>query len=376
MIRNDGKPVIVLNARPLWVRLLFRELGKHVPTLGVVFRPAGAPASIRPVCEGALPDAPGWTLHEFPIPRRSLGRLAGVHSFGLHRRLTSRFGEPSAIVFTEPSQRSLCRRFAGARRIYYAGDDYRWDYGWDARCVESWERDIARNVERIVCVSTALADSMTRRLGVPRGKLFVSANGMPASIIPASANRAPAAAAGLPDKRPLAGVFGTISKRIRLDWLRALVDALPWLTLVLLGPKEELEPAQQDDLAYLARHPRCVVLDGVDYYELFRYAAGVQIGLLPLTADGINPASSPVRFYTQLPFGQPIVASESSLQLHEFEPLVTIVKTLPEFISKVDDLKHVDFDDRLAERRRETARRHTWERRAQSLFNEVISCPS
>lgn len=361
----------MLNARPLWVRLLFRELGRYVPTLGVVFRPAGAPPSVQAVCEAALPEAPGWALHEISIPRRSLGRLAALHSRSLHRTLTSRFGPPGTVVFTQPSQRALCRRFEGVYRIYYAGDDYRQDYGWEAQRVETWERDIAANVERIVCVSKALAQSMAHRLGVPHEKLFVSANGMPESMIP---TRAAEWSGSPPEERPLAGVFGTIGKRVRLDWLRALIDALPWLHLVLVGPREPLAPGQQEDLAYLANHPRCSVVDGVDYYELFRYAAGVRIGLLPLTADGINPTSSPVRFFTQLPFGQPIVASESSLQLHEFEPLVTIVKTLPEFIRKVDELKDVGFDDRLAETRRTTARRHTWERRAESLYNELMAC--
>lgn len=365
--------MLVLNARPLWIRLLFRELGRFVPTRGIVFHPErGSP----PVTEDELPDAPGWSLHPFEIPRRSLGRLAWAHAYPMRRRLERRFGRPGTVVFTQPCQRSLCSHFKGVQRIYYAADDYRWDYGWQPRQVESWERQIVENVDRIVCVSRALADSMARRFGIAEERFFVSANGMPEAVIPRQ--RANGCATGstvesLIHKRPLAGVFGTISKRIRLDWLKGLVDALPWLNLALVGPRADLDTSQQKDLAYLDAHPRCTVLDAVDYYELFRYAAAVQIGLLPLAANGINPTSSPVRFYTQLPFGQPIVASESSLQLEEFGPLVTIAKTLPEFIRKIDDLKRVDFDDRLAEERRATARQHTWESRAESLFNTLIA---
>lgn len=364
--------VLVLNARPLWIRLLFRGLGRFVPTTGVVFHSNG---THQPVSERELPHAPGWSLQQVVIPKRSLGRLASMHSYGLHRRLTKRFGKPRSAVFTQPSQRALCARFAGVQRIYYAADDYRWDYGWRAEDVQAWEHEIAGNVDRIVCVSHALAESMARRLGVPDEKFFVSANGMPESIVPhrRDARTFEALHVQMPGRRPTAGVFGTISKRIRLDWLRALLDALTWLNLVLVGPKEELDAAQQNDLAYLTGHPRCTVIDRVDYYDLFRYATNVQIGLLPLANNGINPTSSPVRFYTQLPFGQPIVATESSLQLREFEPLVTIVRTLPEFIQTVAELKRIEFDDRLAETRRMTARQHTWEKRAESLFSELIS---
>lgn len=371
MFDQPESSVLVMNARPLWIRLLFRELGRFVPTTGVIFHLG---SDDPPVTEFELAEAPGWSLVPVDIPRRSFGRLAALYSPWIHRRLTKRFGRPQIAVFTQPSQRYLCRRFAGSRRIYYVADDYRWGYGWDPDAVEAWERTIVHNVEHVVCVSDALATSMVERLGVERERVLVLANGMPASLIPEGgpADGELPRETILPDKRPLAGVFGTISRRVRLDWLRELLDALPWLNLLLVGPRTELGDTQLEDWRYLATHARCTVIDQVDYYELFRYAACVDIGLMPLTNDGINPSSSPTRFYTQLPFGQPIVASESSLQLREFEPLVTIVNSLSEFIQKVEELYQVDFVDELADRRRETARQHTWERRAESFSQEFL----
>lgn len=363
--------VLVLNARPLWVRLLFRELGKFVPTTGAIFHLG---ENDPPVTEFELAEAPGWTLLSIDFPIRSFGRLAALYSHWLHQRLEKRFGRPGVAVFTQPSQRCLCRHFAGTRRIYYVADDYRWDYGWDPNTVESWERTIIDNVEHVVCVSSALAKSMVDRLHIERERVFVSANGMPESLIPdscSSINKSPHDGI-LQEKRPLAGVFGTINSRMRLDWLRGLVDALPWLNLLIVGPTAELSDDQHEDWGYLVGHARCTIVGRVDYYELFKYASSVEIGLIPLTNDGINPTSSPTRFYTQLAFGQPIVASESSSQLREFEPLVTIARTLSEFIQKVEELYQVNFDDHLAERRRVTARQHTWERRAESFFQDLI----
>ncbi|GMQ81797.1 MAG: hypothetical protein BMS9Abin05_1233 [Rhodothermia bacterium] len=363
--------VLVLNARPLWVRLLFRELGRFVPTTGVIFRLG---ENDPPVTEFELPEAPGWSLVPIDFPIRSFGRLAALYSYWVHQRLKKRFGDLGVAVFTQPSQRCLCRHFAGTRRIYYVADDYRWGYGWYPSTVDSWERTIIDNVEHVVCVSSALAKSMVDRLHIERERVFVSASGMPESLIPdgcSSINKSPQDGI-LSEKRPLAGVFGTIDTRVRLDWLRGLVDALPWLNLLIVGPTAELSDDQHKDWRYLVGHARCTIVGRVDYYELFRYASSVEIGLIPLTNKGINPTSSPTRFYTQLAFGQPIVASESSLQLQEFEPLVTIAKTLSEFIQKVEELYLVDFDDHLAERRRVTARHHTWEKRAESFFRELI----
>jgi hypothetical protein len=371
MTEQSEASVLVLNARPLWIRLLFRELGKFVPTTGVTFRFSPDDA---PVTEHDLVEAPGWRLASVDLPKKSFGRLAALYAPWLYRKLKKRFGRPSVVVFTQPCQRFLCRYFAGARRIYYVADDYRWDYGWDPRSVEAWERGIADNVEHIVCVSDALANSMVERLGLNREQMFVSANGMPASVIPGDrpCDHEFSPVMALPDTRPLAGVFGTINRRIRLDWLRDLVDALPWLNLLLVGPKRDLSDGQLDDWRYLAGHARCTIVGQVEYYELFRYAARVEIGLIPLNSEGINPASSPTRFYTQLPFGQPIVASEGSLQLRDFVPLVTIATTCIDFIREVEALYLAGFDDHLADRRRAAAREHTWERRAESFFQELI----
>jgi hypothetical protein len=371
MTESPSTSVLVLNARPLWIRLLFRELGRHVPTTGAVFHldPTDAPVS-----EDALVEAPGWTLTSVRLPRRSFGRLAAWHAPHIHRRLVGTFGQPDVVVFTEPSQRALCNRFAGTTRIYYVADDYRKDYGYTPGAVEAWERQIVPNVEHVVCVSDALADSLVERLPLTRDGILVSANGLPAgAITEASFGCRTSGTHAVPAcERPLAGVFGTINRRIRLDWLRQLLDSLPWLNLLLVGPRVELDADHREHWDYLSAHTRCTIVGEVGYYELFRYASQVDLGLIPLTDDGINPTCSPTRFFTQLPFGQPIVASESSLQLREFQPLVTISTTLSNFISTVEGLYRIGFDDRLADARRAAAREHTWEKRAECLYQRLI----
>lgn len=362
----------MLNARPLWVRLLFRALGRFIPTTGAVFHLI---ENDSPVSESELGDADGWKLSPVKLPRRSFGRMAPVYAPWIRRQLQQELGHPAVTIFTQPCQRSLCRYFADTKRVYYVADDYRWGYGWDPKAVEAWEKTIVENVERVVCVSNALAHSFQKRLYVSERRMHVSASGMPAGAIPESSSANPEAPRLeiFADRKPVAGVLGTIDSRIRLDWLRSLIDALPWLNLLLVGPIARLGEHQLDDWRYLQDHPRCVAIGKVGYFELFQYAAAIDVGLIPFTDEGINPASSPTRFYTQLPFGQPIVASESSLQLREFEPLVSIARTLPEFIRRVEELHLAEFDDGLASERHATAYEHTWEKRAETFYRELIA---
>ena len=372
MHRSRDNRVLVLNSRPLWVRLLFRALGRFVPTSGVVFH---LTARDTPISEFDLGQASGWELHSVELPRRSFGRMAPVFAPWIKKRLERKFGWPTVTVITDPSQRALCRHFEGTYRVYYVADDYRWGYGWDPQAVESWERIIIGNVEKVVCISNALAQSLQSRLNVEQERIYVSSSGMPANAIP----ERPGAGVGsaqrdiFSDRRPLAGVLGTIDSRIRLDWLRQLIDMLPWLNLLLVGPLAELEDRQVADWQYLKEHPRCVIAGEVQYYDLFKYAAAVDVGLIPLTGEGINPTSSPTRFFTQLPFGQPIIASDGSLQLSDFRPLVWITRTAQDFIQKVEDLRRTDFEDGMAAQRHAAAYEHTWERRAENFYRELIA---
>lgn len=371
MLERSNPSVLVVDARPLWIRLLFRALGSFVPTTGVTFH---LNSDDLPVTESDLAEARGWSLISMEIPSRSFGRMAALYAPWLQRRLKEKLPNPDVVVFTQPSQRSLCRHFGAARRIYYVADDYRWGYGLNPDLVEAWERTMVDHVENVVCVSNVLAGYMIERLHVDPKKVLVSANGMPEFLIPKNGlSRSELARdTDLPDRRPLVGVCGIINRRVRLDWLRGLIDTLPWVNLLLVGPRGELSDTQLEDWKYLLEHDRCTIIGEVNYYDLFSYAAYVDVGLIPLTSDGINPASSPTRFFTQLPFGQPIIASEGSMQLREFEPLVKIVKTLSELVDHMNELYEIDFNDALADKRRETARNHTWEKRAETFYRELI----
>jgi hypothetical protein len=93
--------------------------------------------------------------------------------------------------------------------------------------------------------------------------------------------------------------------------------------------------------------------------------------VIPLGEDGINPTCSPVRLFTQLPFGQPILATSGCQQLEEFAPLVRICQSPEELIEVLSELRKRGFDDGLRLARWQAAHEHTWEKRAAGLYQLI-----
>jgi len=171
------------------------------------------------------------------------------------------------------------------------------------------------------------------------------------------------------------GILGTISKRISLEWVRGSLEALPWLNCLFVGPVTEISTGQNDDLDWLRRHPRCYFVGHQNFDDLCTFAAAIDVALIPYNFSGINPTSSPVRLFTHLAYGSPILASPGCEQLDEFDPLVKVCPNLEVLVSELESLRMRGFDDGLRESRWIAARENTWERRAITLRQLIDSGP-
>lgn len=362
--------VLVLDASDTWVRLPFEALGRLVPTSGVI----PTVHRWRWAFPGPAPAGTGWREVTVHVTPRALGRLSPALA-GLNASLLRRACPDATVVCaTRPDQRAWLGRFPGCRRFYYAADDFSTSYGWPAARVHEWEREMLARADGVIAVSEALAERFTERYRWPRARVHVSPNAFPRRFLPAAPPDRPAplpgAAAAAP--RPVLGVLGTISSRIRLDWMRAIADALPWLHVLFVGPVRDLDTGQRDDLRRLESAANCSFTGAVGYEDLFGYAAGVDAAFLPLGDGGINPAASPVRFFTHLPFGQPILATPGCRQVREFAPLATVCDSPGQAVEALRDLRARGFDDGLRGARWEAAGAHTWEARAEELRRVLL----
>jgi hypothetical protein len=221
----------------------------------------------------------------------------------VERRLLSTYGTADALIITDPYfwPYAIHFRSLASKIAYYVCDDYA-EYPY-VRLDQ--EKLVAQHADLLFTVSRRLAEVLCRRYGLKGSSFHIIPNGIPASWLPAELPPHPAPLPkGFPvDFRPLIGIIGVIGTRIDLLPIVAAHDALPELHWLFVGPVRRQLPG----LAYLQGSPRCHFLGAKPYEELQPFFAALDAAVLPLTDDDINPCSSPVRFFSQLPTGQPIV---------------------------------------------------------------------
>lgn len=285
----------------------------------------------------------------------------------LFRRLTH---GAKVVFFTRPDQAALLPYVADKRLAYYAIDDYRHYTNFrleDERAV------VAAAVAVFVC-SPAVRERFVRDYGIPAERVTVLHMGIPARHIPPSCPLGPAPVPGnAATGRPLFGLLGTIGDRLRYDWVQHCVDVLPWSHWLWVGPIESggMTEADWDGLKRLKRHPRCRFLGRKDYDELPAYAAALDAAVIPYNDRSIVPAASPMRYFLQLPYGSPILATPSCETLKAFSPDVRICGSAEELAAALTELRAVNFDDGRREHRWRRARAETWEERAERALRQL-----
>jgi glycosyltransferase involved in cell wall biosynthesis len=211
--------------------------------------------------------------------------------------------------------------------------------------------------------------------GVAPDRVIVSPNAVCEQLIPLRpAGCARAAPAPVPPQfRPLAGMIGVVSDRVRLDWAVDLLRRVPWLHLAIIGPvSRPLSAGTAASLAVLEGMRDRVVFCGAQPYEsLTRFACACDVCLILLNEHGINPAASPTRFFSCLPAARPILASAGCPQLEEFSPLVRVFADPRALADAVVELRATGFDDGWNTDRWRAARQHTWSLRAELMLRRI-----
>jgi len=292
--------------------------------------------------------------------RRWLGRLLAPR---VERRLLETYGRADALVITDPGfwifachLRRLAPIFA-----YCVCDDYA-SYPY-VRLDQ--EEIVATHADLLFPVSRRLADVLRQRYGIPGARFHIVPNGIPSAWLPpcVPAQAPPLPDALPPDFRPLIGIIGVIGRRIDLSAVLAAHDALPALHWLFIGPVRQSVPG----LAELQASPRCRFLGAIPYEELQPWFAGLDAAVLPFTTSDINPCSSPVRFFSQLPTGQPILYTGNCDQIGEVAHLARHCADGPSLIDALEQLLRVDFRDGFAQLRHQFARQCTWQLRAAGM---------
>ncbi len=215
----------------------------------------------------------------------------------LQERVAS-FSRPPIVVAAVPIAAVLLDQIPVDRWVYYCVDDFSTWLGLDGRALRELEEELVSRADAIVAVSDALVEKMQ---GLGRESHLLT-HGVELAHWEAVEQAAPLSGlAELP--RPLVGFWGLVDRKIDLAFVERLAESMQEGSILMVGPRQDPDPA-------LLRHPRLHWRDAVDYQELPRVAAAVDVLVMPYADIPANRASQPLKLKEYLATGRPVVVRD------------------------------------------------------------------
>jgi len=232
------------------------------------------------------------------------------------------FQQPTLVV-TVPSQCDFVGRLEEGCSVYYCNDHYELWPGMNAAHVRQMEEVLVAAVSLILVPSVGL-----KRRFEGRGK--------PTLILPHGVDvehfQGGRVASRLNDAVELV-YFGAVNERLDLALIARLAEALPAVTIRLIGPVTV-------SLAALAGLPNVMIEGPLNYQDLPSAVASAQLFLLPFRLDELAKSCSPIKLKEYLACGRPVLAtildeSESLQRWVHLEPdPEAFVKWVGQFIDQ------------------------------------------
>jgi glycosyltransferase involved in cell wall biosynthesis len=200
------------------------------------------------------------------------------------------------IVSTVPNACDYIDSLDRSRVVYYCVDDFaQWP---------GLQHDLVREMEdRLVAqadVLVATADKLYRRLAATGKPTHLLSHGVDLALFGHPAHDEHPCLAGIP--RPRAGYFGLFDERSDRGLLSDLASQMKDFSFVLTGPVAV-------DVAGLAAQPNVRFTGPVDYDQLPKLIAGLDVLILPYVVSEFTATISPLKMKEYLATGIPVVSS-------------------------------------------------------------------
>lgn len=303
------------------------------------------PRFVLPLPFGHLPLVDRWSRRRMGAAIRHAQRALGMTDpilwcydpFSVEPR--GQFGE-RLVVFDCNDDHSGWTRFPHKRHnMRRRQEDFaaRADVTFvTARHLEAWFRPLAKSVHYFPS-------------GVDFG-LFHSALAPEVAVAPELA--------AIP--RPIAGYVGALfPDRIAWDWLKALADSNPPLSVVLIGPALDGEPP-----ADIRQHPRIALLGPRKQAELPHYLKAFDVAMIPYRGELFLKSCQPTKTYEYLAAGLPVVSSAIP-ELETMAGYVRVARDPEGFVRAIRETIQAGREPATVERLVACAREHTWAARAE-----------
>jgi UDP-galactopyranose mutase len=161
-----------------------------------------------------------------------------------------------------------------------------------------------------------------------------------------------------PDARdlphPVLGYYGVIDERMDYDAIRALAEAFPEGTVLLVGPVTKVDPAE------LPQGPNLVYPGQKSYAELPGYLKAFDVALVPFADNPATRFLSPTKTLEYFAGLTPVVSSPVNDVVENYADIVRLARTPEEYVTAVRAALSEENSDR-ARRGLEKAREKTWD---------------
>lgn len=303
-------------------------------------------------------DEPGTSgprriIHPRVLPWHNLRAVRALNAMSLVHAVRGALLEegltkPPLLVTGTPPSVAVLGKLGEKGTVYLCMDDFLHLPGVSAWMLAPLERALLDRVDATVSTAQALVSSKRPRSGVshylPQGVNYAHFSAQ---------QPVPAELAGLP--RPIIGFAGGIAKPVDQSLLRALADAFPTASLVLVGPISV-------DVGLLQR-PNIHLLGARPYSTLPAFVQSFDVGLIPYLINEHTIAVDPLKLLEYLAAGVPVVSTDLP-EVAKYRDSVHVTSTNAQFISAVAAAMG-EGDQR--DRRRNVAKQHDWAARADRL---------
>jgi GT2 family glycosyltransferase len=171
---------------------------------------------------------------------------------------------------------------------------------------------------------------------------------------------------GLIDKdttRPIVGYFGAIADWLDIELIAYVARQRPDYSFVMLGGIFDVDTSELEAL------PNVRLLGQQPYETMPQYLYHFDACLIPFKLNAITHATDPVKMYEYLSAGKPVVSTALS-ELLPFGDYIYLARNREEFLAALDTAIKED-DPGLRDRRREFARRNTWQERYEGIVSAL-----
>jgi UDP-galactopyranose mutase len=168
--------------------------------------------------------------------------------------------------------------------------------------------------------------------------------------------------------RPVIGYYGVIDERMDYEAIRALSQAFPEGTVLLVGPVTKVDPAELPQAANI------VYTGQRTYAELPRYLKAFDVALVPFADNPATKFLSPTKTLEYFAGMKPVVSSPVKDVLENYADIVRLARSPEEYVTAVRAVLGEDNADR-ARRGLERAQEKTWDAivgQMEALLEEAV----